>query len=97
MKIIWESEQSKTLHFKDLPLNTTFKIIAPTAKGAVYTKVLLQQKVVDEVFWDADIDHDEQFFQLELQSGLLWKPTESPVELVETTLNISSVKPSIYE
>lgn len=81
VKVNWLKEKKvPALLFEDLRLNTPFRNTSPDSKGAVYIKVS-----------DATAS-----FMYEVQTGRLWPPTKSPVEIVDLTININLEKPQIY-
>lgn len=83
MEITWEDTKpvSKVLHFDDLPLNATFRNTSRLSQGAVYAKVATQ--------------YDDNYM-MEIQTGRLFPPTASPVEIVNVNVKIPLPKPSLY-
>jgi hypothetical protein len=83
MKINWVGDSTDSCYFNDLEINNLFVIDSHQSLGAVYKKV----KHSD----------NNQYYQLEVQTGLLFKPTSSRVKLVQGELIINRSKPSIYK
>jgi len=73
--------ENKSLKFNDLDVGQNFRIVSHQSKGAVYRKV----------------QYAGVTYQLEEQTGMLWQPTSSPVEVVDVEIRISSKKPSVYK
>jgi len=87
MKINWKNTPSKTVTFSTLNVGDTFK--NTHGHGAVYMKVKVNSDVVRG-------GYTESFGMLELQTGKVFKPTSSPLELVDVEITVDTVKPSIY-
>jgi hypothetical protein len=82
--IVWNKEKAKKLfYFNELPLNCNFRIATTASQGAIY------RKIYNELTGN--------YGAMEEYSGKVFKPTQSPVELVEVTITIDSAKPVIYD
>lgn len=81
MKINWKSKPAKTIVFSSLGVGDTFR--NTHGHGAVYMKVQLCG------------DYDD-YGMLELATGKVFKPTSSPLELVDVEMTVDTTKPSIY-
>lgn len=81
MKVNWKKHKAvPTLGYDDLNVGDTFK--NKFGKGAVYMKV---RNHAGATYW-----------MLELETGTLFPPTSSLVELVDCEININDDKPNIY-
>ncbi len=87
MKVKWTNEK-KQLHFNDLGVNQSFRIASNRSQGAVYTKVELDNILVNSTF--------AKYGMCEVATGKVFVGTNSPVELVEVEALINGTKPNIY-
>lgn len=83
MQIKWKL--TKNVYFTDLELLDTFKIVG--GRGAIYMKVSINKQITNE---------ELIYGQLELATGKVFKPTSSPLVLVDVEMNVETPKPSIY-
>lgn len=87
MKINWKNKPAKTVIFSSLDVGETFK--NTQGHGAVYMKVKVNSDVVRGGYVDS-------FGMLELATGKVFKPTSSPLELVDVEMTVDVPKPTIY-
>ncbi len=83
MKVAWKNNKSnlvKRLYFSDLNLGDTFR--NKHGRGAVYAKV--------------QVPHTGDQFMFEFETGKLFAPTTSELELVDVSVNVEADKPVIY-
>lgn len=87
-KFVWQSDVAKqVLYFKDLKVNDHYVIDTANSHGAVYRKVRdTRQRSYGQ----------DEYLQLEAFTGELFKPTASPVRLVEAEIAFKAKKPTIY-
>lgn len=89
MEINWlNSNENTTLYFQDVAVNQGFRNVSDLSKGAVYLKV--------EDYNAFEKDY-ECYAMLEIATGVMFRPTTSPVELVDIKLNIGVEKPDLYK
>lgn len=87
MKISWKNTKVTTeLTYSDLQVGESFYI--NSGKGAVYTKVVYRDR--------SYTSKKDEYFQLEIATGKLFKPTNSGVRRVNVEVQIDVNKPSIY-
>lgn len=87
MKINWKNQPPKPRHlyYDDLKLNDAFRL---TTGQAIYIKVAISPKLSGTKV--------QVNGMLELATGQVFHPSESPVELISVEINIDSAKPNIY-
>lgn len=86
MNIIWDAPRAvPTLYFRDLQLNEAFKL---TTGNVVYVKVSKRA--------GSHGNRYEDYHMLELATGKLFDPSNSPVERVDVTVSVGLKKPAIY-
>jgi hypothetical protein len=78
----------EALYFDDLKLTDTFRIVG---RDAIYQKIRIKGEKTN---FGYEADDDEK--QLELQTGIAFPPTKSPVELIPVEMSIGVPKPAIY-
>lgn len=75
----------KNLSFDSVAVNQNFKIVSTASQGAVYRKVVL-----------SDAYGQVKHYMMEEQTGRLFPPTNSYIELVEVSVSIQQSKPACY-
>lgn len=86
VKINWKHKLlPQVQYYSDLSLNEAFRL---TTGQAIYIKVLVSPKVAG--------NRNEEYGMLEIATGKVFPPSNSPVELVNVEVNVDSVKPPLY-
>jgi hypothetical protein len=89
MKTHWKNQKTVKypLYFSDLSLKDSFRIKG--GRNAVYTKVIAGTN-------DVIPGHYSQEVMFEIETGKLFKPTLSEVELVDVEVTIGTELPDLY-
>lgn len=78
--------QQRVLYFHDLSTNDSFVIDTRQSRGAVYRKVAMSSRGLQNL----------SELMLEEATGLLFPPTSSPVKPVDVEVAVNTARPSIY-